>query len=331
MASHTDVLIAASGGWSRLRLRQSAHLRGLMAETTFSVAHLIQPIFVVEHLEGSEPIAGLGDNARHGRAAALDAIARDLEAGVRHFLLFAVPATKHDRTLDVRHLARTVDAIKSQFGEALHLWADICLCSSTSHGHCALLDAAGHIDLAPTLDALAESAIEASRAGADGVSPSDMMDGRTAHIRHALDAAGHDRVPIMSYSTKFASQFYGPFRSAAGSAPQFGDRRHYQIDVRSKLDAIASSVRCAREGADLLMVKPALTSLDLIGPIAQATGVPVGAYQVSGEYASLIGLAERGFADFDAALAETLHVLRRAGAAFIITYGARRARAIGFA
>ena len=174
----------------------------------------------------------------------------------------------------------------------------------------------GGIDLGATLDALARAAVAAAGAGADGVSPSDMMDGRTAHLRAALDDDGHGRVPIMSYSTKFASQFYGPFRAAADSAPQFGNRRHYQIDVRSRRDAIGSSVRCANEGADLLMVKPALTSLDLIAPIAEATGLPVGAYQVSGEYASLVALAERGFADFDAALAETLHVLRRAGAAY---------------
>jgi porphobilinogen synthase len=135
----------------------------------------------------------------------------------------------------------------------------------------------------------------------------------------------------MSYSTKFASQFYGPFRGAADSAPQFGDRRHYQVDVRSRRDAIGSSVRCAEEGADLLMVKPGLTSLDLIGPIGERTGKPVGAYQVSGEYGGLLALAERGFANFDGALAETLHVLRRAGAAFVVTYGARRARALGLA
>src|SRR5262249_17574008 len=139
------------------------------------------------------------------------------------------------------------------------------------------------------------------------------------------------RVPVMSYSTKFSSQFYGPFRAAADSAPQFGNRRHYQIDVRSRRDAIGSSVRCASEGADLLMVKPAMTSLDLIAPIIEATARPVGAYQVSGEFASLVALAERGFADFDLAFAETLHVLRRAGAAFIITYGARRAKRIGLA
>jgi porphobilinogen synthase len=133
----------------------------------------------------------------------------------------------------------------------------------------------------------------------------------------------------MSYSTKFASELYGPFRVAADSAPQFGNRRHYQIDVRSRRDAIRSSVRCADEGADLLMVKPAMTSLDLIAPIAEATGRPVGAYQVSGEFASLVALADRGLADLDRALAETLHVLRRAGAAYIVTYGARRSRALG--
>ncbi len=333
MASDSDTLIstATHAPWSRLRLRRTPHLRDMLAETTFSVAQLIQPIFVVEGVDGSQPIDGLGDNHRHGSAAALDTVQRDLDAGVRHFLLFAVPSGKAARALRFTHLARTVGAIKSRFGDALHLWVDICLCASTSHGHCALLDDAGEIDLGPTLDALGRSAVEVAAEGADGVSPSDMMDGRTAHIRAALDAAGHARVPIMSYSTKFASHFYGPFRQAADSAPQFGNRRHYQIDIRARRDAIASSVRCAAEGADLLMVKPGMTSIDLIGPIADVTRAPVGAYQVSGEYAGLVALAERGLAEFDAALAETLHVFRRAGAAFVITYGARRARALGLA
>ena len=329
MASTRDVLTSTEPPWTRLRLRHTAHLRDLVAETTFSVAQLVQPYFVVEGEGAPEPIAGLGENARHSMASVLDTIAADLDAGVRHALLFAVPHAKHDRTVDRRHLSRAVAAIKTRFGDAVHLWVDICLCSSTSHGHCALLDDRGDIDLGPTLDALAELSVEAACAGADGVSPSDMMDGRTAHIRGALDAAGHGRVPIMSYSTKFASQFYGPFRAAADSAPQFGNRRHYQIDVRSSQDAIQSSVRCANEGADLLMVKPGMTSIDLIRPITSATGKPVGAYQVSGEYASLVSLAERGFADFDAAYLETLHVFRRAGAAYVITYGARHARRLG--
>jgi porphobilinogen synthase len=156
-----------------------------------------------------------------------------------------------------------------------------------------------------------------------------MMDGRTAWLRQSLDARGHQPVPIMSYSTKFASNFYGPFRDAAGSAPRHGNRAHYQIDVRSRTDAIGSSIRCADEGADLLMVKPGMTSLDLIAPIREATARPVGAYQVSGEYAGLCALGREGLADVDAALLETWHVFRRAGAAFIITYGARRAIAIG--
>ena len=331
MAHTRDVLTSTRQPWSRLRLRHSPHLRDLVAETTFSVAQLIQPVFVVEDLDGSDLIPGLGDNARHGVPSALESIARDLDAGVRHFLLFAVPGTKNERSLDFSHLAGTVGAIKSRFGDALHLWVDICLCSSTTHGHCAILDEDGGIDLDATLDALARSAVDAAEAGADGVSPSDMMDGRTGRLRAALDDHGHGRVPVMSYSTKFASQFYGPFRAAADSAPQFGDRRHYQIDVRSRRDAIGSSVRCANEGADLLMVKPALTSLDLIGPITETTGLPVGAYQVSGEYASLVALAERGLTDFDRALAETWHVLRRAGAAYVITYGARCAKSIGLA
>lgn len=327
MASTRESIAAAP--WSRLRLRRTEQLRDLLAETSFGAAQLIQPVFVVDDLTGSEPVPGLGDTARHGRSAALQSIARDLAAGVRHFILFAVPAGKAARGLDWTHLASTVEAIKREFGDTLHLWVDICLCSSTSHGHCALLDEAGGIDLDATLSALSRAAVAAADAGADGVSPSDMMDGRVAHMRRALDAAGHGPVPIMSYSTKFASQFYGPFRGAADSAPQHGNRRHYQIDVRSRRDAIASSLRCADEGADLLMVKPAMTSLDLITPITEVTGLPVGAYQVSGEYASLVALAEKGFADFDAALLETLYVLRRAGAAFIVSYGARRARALG--
>lgn len=317
--------------WSRLRVRQTPHLRDLLSETTFSVAQLIQPLFVVEGATGRHPIEGLGDNVQHGQAEVLETIARDLDAGVRHFLLFTVPATKTARAPDFSVLGATVAAIKGRFGDALHLWVDVCLCSWTSHGHCALLDDHSQIDLERTLDALAREAVIAANAGADGVSPSDMMDGRTARLRAALDDAGHGPVPIMSYSTKFASQFYGPFRDAADSAPQFGNRRHYQIDVRSRRDAIGSSVRCAEEGADLLMVKPGMTSIDLIAPIVEVTQKPVGAYQVSGEYGGLVTLADRGLLDFDAALLETWHVFRRAGAAFVITYGARRARALGLA
>jgi len=300
----------------------------MCAETSFTSAHLVQPIFVVEGLAGSEAIPGLEGNDRCGIDSVMDVIGADVAEGVRHFLLFAVPAKSSSITYGA-FAARIVDAIKRRFGHDVHLWVDICLCSSTDDGHCAISNADHGIDLDATLAALQAMTMRVADAGADGISPSDMMDGRTARLRGALDDGGHPSVPIMSYSTKFASRFYGPFRSAAGSAPRHGSREHYQIDVRSRTDAIGSSVRCANEGADLLMVKPGLTSLDLIAPIREATGKLVGAYQVSGEYAGLCALGRAGLTDFDAALIETWHVFRRAGAAYIITYGARRARSLG--
>src|SRR5205814_4160584 len=173
--------------WSQLRLRQSAHLRDLMAETSFSVAQLIQPLFIVEGLSGARPVAGMGDNARMGEAAALEQIARDLDAGVRHFLLFSVPTSKRGHGLSFDHARRATAAIKTRFGDTLHLWVDICLCSTTEHGHCAVLDGDGRIELGATLDALGTMAVQVAGAGADGVSPSDMMDGRTGHLRAMLD------------------------------------------------------------------------------------------------------------------------------------------------
>ena len=319
---------ATAARWSQLRLRRSAHLRDLCAETSFTTAHLVQPLFVVEGLGKAEPIAGLDGNLRLTLDGALDVVAADVAAGVRHFLLFAVPAAGSAAGYGAFQ-STVVNTIKRTFGDAIHLWVDICLCSSTADGHCAISHRNGQIDLDATLLALEQMTMRVADAGADGVSPSDMMDGRTARLRRALDEGGHGAIPIMSYSTKFASKFYGPFRSAAASAPKHGTREHYQIDVRARTDAIQSSVRCAEEGADLLMVKPGLTSLDLIAPIKDATRRLVGAYQVSGEYAALCGLGRDGLADFDGALLETWHVFRRAGCAYVITYGARRARSLG--
>jgi len=311
-----------------MRLRGSQHLRDLCAETEFNRAQLIQPFFVVEGLSQEEPIAGLRGNVRHNVASALKQIEKDLADGVTQFLLFPVPAEKKNGNFTHQSTRETISELRRQFGSALCLWVDTCLCSYTTHGHCAVMNDRG-IDLSATLDELANSAIAFAEAGADGISPSDMMDGRVARIRAALDEKGFELVPIMSYSTKFASNFYGPFRNAADSAPQFGDRRHYQLDVRNRTDAINASVRCAEEGADLLMVKPGMTSLDLIRPINQQTGRQVGAYQVSGEYAGLALLAEQGLIKFDEALLETWHVFKRAGAQYIITYGARYAQRLG--
>ncbi len=311
-----------------MRLRASQHLRDLCAETEFNRAQLIQPFFVVEGLEHEEPIAGLRGNSRHNIPSALKQIEKDLADGVTQFLLFPVPAEKKESGFSHDATHKTIAEIRRQFGSGLCLWIDTCLCSYTTHGHCAVLDEKG-IKLEETLDELAKSAVAFAEAGADGISPSDMMDGRVARIRAALDERGFNLVPVMSYSTKFASNFYGPFRNAADSAPQFGDRRHYQLDVRNRSGAIAASARCAEEGADLLMVKPGLTSLDLIRPIHEQTRLQVGAYQVSGEFGGLSVLAEQGLIKFEEALLETWHVFKRAGAQYIITYGARYAKQLG--
>ena len=311
-----------------MRLRASQHLRDLCAETEFNRAQLIQPFFVVEGLKSEEPIPGLRGNVRHNIPSALKQIERDLNDGVTHFLLFPVPAEKKESGFSHDATQKTISEIRWQFGNSFCLWIDTCLCSYTTHGHCAVLDEKG-IQLDETLDELAKSAVAFAQAGADGISPSDMMDGRVACIRAALDENGFNLVPVMSYSTKFASNFYGPFRNAADSAPQFGDRRHYQLDVRNRSGAIAASVRCAEEGADILMVKPGMTSLDLIRPIHDQTGLQVGAYQVSGEYGGISVLAEQGLIKFEEALLETWHVFKRAGAQYIITYGARYAKSLG--
>jgi porphobilinogen synthase len=313
-----------------MRLRATQHLRDLCAETEFNRAQLIQPFFVVEGLREPEPIPGLRGNVRHNVASALKQIESDLKDGVSHFLLFPVPAEKMESAFSHDATQQTISEIRKQFGDSLCLWIDTCLCSYTTHGHCAVLDEKG-IKLDQTLDELGKSAVAFASAGADGISPSDMMDGRVARIRSALDDNGFKLTPIMSYSTKFASNFYGPFRNAADSAPQFGDRRGYQLDVRNRSGAIAASVRCADEGADILMVKPGLTSLDLIRPIREATDLQVGAYQVSGEYGGMSVLAEQGLIKFEEALMETWHVFKRAGAQYIITYGARYAKQLGIA
>jgi len=315
------------------RLRRTAALRDLCAETNFGAAQLVQPLFLDAGLDadpdGSRAIPGMPDNQTHGRDSLLAQVDADLQAGVRQFLLFPVPAHKREREFDPTFACRAIEQVRARCGNDASLWIDTCLCSYTGSGHCCLFDAQGRQDLPPTLDALAQLALAYAAAGADGIAPSDMNDGRVAHLRDRLDAAGHDLLPIMSYSSKFASAFYGPFRVAAQSTPQHGDRRGYQLDVRSRRDALAASRRCAAEGADLLMVKPGMSSIDLLAPIAAESGLPVGAYQVSGEYASLALLAREGLGEFDRLLLETWLVMRRAGASFIISYGARRARSLG--
>lgn len=314
-----------------MRLKKSPWMRELCSEVGFNRHHLIQPLFAVENLQQDEFIPGLGETHRQNLSSVLHQIERDLKEGVRQFILFGIPKSKGLRGFTGQYTAQVIAEIKKRFAGELDLWVDTCLCSYTEHGHCCVLHSnKDAIDLSTTLNELSNLALEYASAGASGISPSDMMDGRVAHIRNRLDASGFQDVPIMSYSTKFASQFYGPFRVAADSAPSFGDRKGYQLDVRNASEALRASLRCAEEGADLLMVKPAMTSLDLIGKIHEATLLPTGAYQVSGEYAALLALEAQGLIDFEKALVESWQVLRRSGAQFIITYGARYGKKLGF-
>jgi porphobilinogen synthase len=311
------------------RLRATAPLRDLVSEIGFGQGQLIQPLFLAEGISKEEPLGGLPGNSRHTQDSLLAQVEKDMAAGVRQFLLFPVPAHKSSRNFAADFVGTALQQMRKRAGNDAAIWVDTCLCSYTESGHCCVHDTRGRQDLAATHAALGSLALTYVKAGADGVSPSDMNDGRVAYLRHKLDEAGLDLAPIMSYSTKFASNFYGPFRDAADSAPQYGDRKSYQLDVRNRSDALASSRRCAEEGADLLMVKPGQPSADLIRPIYEQTGLPVGAYQVSGEYTSLVLLAEKNFLNFDAGLLESWYNLRRAGASYIITYGARLARGLG--
>jgi porphobilinogen synthase len=301
----------------------------MVSEIGFGQSQLIQPLFLSEAATREEPIPGLAGTSRHTLSTILTQFEKALAAGVRQFLLFPVPAHKSNRNFTAEFVGAALGQMRQRAGDDAAIWVDTCLCSFTESGHCCVHDARGKQDLAATHSALGVLGLTYVKAGANGIAPSDMNDGRVAHLRATLDGAGFDLAPIMSYSTKFASNFYGPFRDAADSAPQFGDRRSYQLDVRNRSDALASSRRCAEEGADLLMVKPGQPAADLIRPIHEQTGLPVGAYQVSGEYTSLSLLAREKYVDFDAALLESWYNLRRAGASYIITYGARLAQGLG--
>ena len=312
------------------RLRSTQVMRDLVNEVSFSRKNLVQPFFVVEGLHDKEPIHGLDGNYRYPLNQISKAVESLLEKGISNVLIFCVPKDKSDNPSDFSFITKTSHELKSRFGNSLNLMMDTCLCSSTASGHCCIYNTEKRIDSEQTLATLSRYAIAAAEGGTDVIAPSDMQDGRTAAIRKALDEKHFIDTPILSYSTKFASCFYGPFRNAAECAPQFGDRKTYQLDVRSRKDALASSRRCVEEGADMLMVKPAMTSLDLIGPIGEQSGLPVGAYHVSGEFAALAFLAREKMLKLEDGLIEHFNVLRRGGASFVITYGAERAASIGF-
>tara|TARA_B100001123_G_C15166199_1_gene969500 strand:- start:205 stop:1170 length:966 start_codon:yes stop_codon:yes gene_type:complete len=313
-----------------LRLKKNTILRNMCAETSFLGDQLIQPIFISEKAKDKIKIPGLGENFVFNIDDAIRQIESDAKNDCRNFLLFLIPSNKSEFDFNLSFHSQAISKIKNNFKDDIFLWSDVCLCSMTTHGHCCIFDEKQKIDNEKSLTALSKVAVTYADAGIDGIAPSDMMDGRTKKIRISLDNNNHELVPIMSYSSKFASNFYGPFRNAADSTPSFGNRKHYQLDYRNKNDALRASKRCAQEGADLLMVKPGLYSLDLIKPINHQTGLMVGAYQVSGEYAGIYLAAENNLLKLNEGLVESWHVMKRAGSQFIITYGARKSKELGF-
>jgi porphobilinogen synthase len=313
------------------RLRQDAHVRALAREVHLQLDQLIQPCFVAEGTQGPEAVPGLTGVMQETPDSLLRQTEADLRAGVHAFLLFGVPRARAERHIDWSFTAGQVRALKQRFGKDIWLATDVCLCSSTPHGHCGVLNREGdHVDNDASVQELAAAARAYAEAGADCVAPSDMMDGRIAAIRATLDGHGLERTVLMSYSVKFQSNFYGPFRVAADSAPKaqsaLRDRASYQLDPARPGDAWLCAERDAAEGADILMVKPGLPYLDLLRELSRQFPQPWAVYHTSGEFAALEALAAQGLAPRAALHREVLTAFKRAGANMIITYGARHAR-----
>ncbi|HEX3910869.1 MAG TPA: porphobilinogen synthase [Solirubrobacteraceae bacterium] len=310
------------------RLRASASLRGLVRETELSADRFVLPLFVAEGANGREPIATMPGVERLSIAAAVHEAGAAAELGIAAVMLFGIPAEKDAQgsgAWDEEGVVQLATAaIKRELPELLVI-TDVCLCEYTDHGHCGLLREDGSVDNDASVELLARTAVSQARAGADLVAPSDMMDGRVREIRRELDGEGLAETPILAYSAKFASAFYGPFREAAGSTPAFGDRRGYQMDPANGEEAVREALLDVQEGADMVMVKPALAYGDVIASVKQATRLPVAAYNVSGEYAMVKAAAAAGYVDERATVLEILTSLRRAGAETIITYHAKDA------
>jgi len=309
------------------RLRKNVAIRNMVAETVVNPDALVYPMFVVEGSGVKEEIPSMPGQYRFS----IDEILQELEScvivGIKSILLFGIPDSKDDMATsaydDDGIVQRAVRAIKAKFPE-LYVITDVCLCEYMSHGHCGIIKN-GDVDNDPTLELLAKTALSHALAGADMVAPSDMMDGRVGAIREKLDANGFTNTPIMAYSAKFASAYYGPFRDAADSAPHFGNRKSYQMDVRNAREAQREVDLDIEEGADIVMVKPGLAFLDILRQTAETSPVPVAVYNVSGEYSMVKAAAKNGWIDEDSIIRENLLAFRRAGADIIITYHAKEA------
>ena len=310
------------------RLRKNVTIRNMVAETAVNPDSLVYPMFVVEGENVKEEIPSMPNQYRFS----IDEILKELEScvalGVKSILLFGIPSYKDEIASsaydDDGIVQRAVRSIKAKFPE-LYVITDVCLCEYMSHGHCGIVKEDGDVDNDPTLELLAKTALSHAEAGADMVAPSDMMDGRVAAIREKLDANGFTNLPIMAYSAKFASAYYGPFRDAADSAPHFGDRKSYQMDVRNGREALHEVELDLEEGADIVMVKPGLAFLDVLRETAEMSNVPVAVYNVSGEYSMVKAAAQQGWINEDAIIRENLIAFKRAGADIIITYHAKEA------
>jgi porphobilinogen synthase len=307
------------------RLRRTPAIRRLVAETSLETHQLVLPVFVREGAREPTPIASMPGVVQHTRDSLRKAVAEAAALGLGGVMLFGVPLTKDARgsgALDPEGILNTAIAdCVAEVGDDLPVMADLCLDEFTDHGHCGVLTAAGAVDNDATLEVYAEMALAQAAAGVDLVGPSGMMDGQVGAVRAALDGAGHTDVAILAYSVKYASAFYGPFREAVASSLQ-GDRRTYQQDGGNVVEGVREVLLDVEEGADIVMVKPALAYLDVVRAVREAVDVPVAAYNISGEYAMVEAAAANGWIDRDAAILETLTSIRRAGADVVLTYWA---------
>lgn len=310
------------------RLRRTPALRDLVAETQVAVSDLIAPLFVREDIDHPVPIASLPGVVQHAR----DSLCREVHdlasMGVKGIILFGVPMHKDEvgsGSCDAQGVVQlALSDLRREVGDAMVLMADLCVDEYTSHGHCGVLDASGSVDNDATLDLYRRAAVAQATAGAHVVAPSGMMDGQVGAIRDALDTAGHDQVAIMAYSAKYASALYGPFRDAVNvEIAAGGDRRQYQQDHRNRRESLTEVIADVEQGADIVMVKPALAYLDVIAAVRQQVDLPVAAYHVSGEYAMVKAAAANGWIDHDAVALEHLTAIKRAGADLIVSYFTR--------
>ncbi|MBV9380019.1 MAG: porphobilinogen synthase [Streptosporangiaceae bacterium] len=308
------------------RLRRTPALRRLVAQTSLRPADLVLPVFIKEGITEPRPIGSMPGVVQHTRDSLRKAAAEAAQAGVGGVIVFGVPAAKDGRgsaaddPAGISQLA--LSDLRAEAGDALVVMADLCLCEYTDHGHCGIVTPAGDVDNDATLERYAATAIAQAAAGAAVIAPSGMMDGQVGAIRAALDGAGYPDTAICAYSAKYASSFYGPFREAAEGAPRFGDRAGYQQDPANAEEALREVALDIAEGADMVMVKPALAYLDIIRRVADTVQLPVAAYQVSGEFAMVEAAAANGWLDRDRAIMETLTAIRRAGASVVLSYWA---------